>query len=611
MMGISVKEYDELVSRFDRSGLKQAVNMHTFASDVLKIPENVPETVLGRAAQVAGNTATAKPVRGALNKYGFQAGEGFNVAASYMMAVRRRMKERKITDITKLTEDDWAHIQVRGSDYALAMHRANASQYQYGLLSLPMQFLSFTHKVFLTFLRAMPEKLGGTLGNKGFTKAEARKLLAGQFLLFGGAGFGVKDWTEKKLTDMGLDKYAGGAVVDLLSGGMLDMVLDASLQKVVDDPELDLPFDEFLAPGANIINVMRSFYEAGAEKAPVETLLGPSATTTSRLLEAAAYGFMLYDADETKWTTEEKLSMILDASLAGMATGYNNYLKGRLAWETGVMLSQSGVPHNYHATHAEAVAKGLIGINSSGAKDLWEMTKDIREKEKDLTEIAQTFHQRVLNLTQMYAGESTWSKEYFQNRLAMEKSLLQSLPPEERAFVLQKVREMEASRQPDKQGIADYIVQAVSKNIPTATEWLIYRMRESNAIDPEDLPALEELVRSSGKELAEAGEKMDLSLQQDKTTLDGLDDVPEIPLDFNRGTVTFGDRRSQEGGTQPPPPRASTAPSLSQQDREALAAKAKALPFGDLEGRAAIARQLGASEDDIQRILSKAPRSSK
>jgi len=577
MMGVSLKEYDELVAQFNRSGLVEAVNMHTFASDLMKAPVEDAASRAGQIGKSAADIASAGPVRRALNKFGFQAGESFNVAASYMMAVRKIKAEKGYKKLTQFTQADWREAQARGSNYALAMHRANASKYQYGLLSLPMQFMSFTHKVFLTFLQALPDSMGGRLGNKSFTKGEARKLLAGQFLLFGASGFSLKPEAEQFLVKAGLDKYANGLVVDILSGGFLDIILDAAIQKAVNDPDLDLPFDEFLAPGANFLNVVRSFWEAGTKKTMVETALGPSFMTSSRLIEAASIANDMMRVDFPEWTPEQELEIVLDATLAGLASGYNDYLKARLAWRTGELLSQAGVPHKYNASREEALAKGLFGITSTGQKELWALTKDMRERQKELDQIASEYHARILNITQIYAEGDTYSPEYYRNRIALERAVLQGLPPEERTYVLEKFDALEAARKPTNDGVADYITQALSKNAPTPTEWLIYRLRQSNAVEPEDLPALETMLREQQKSLEATGELWDQTLEGSDAAIKKLEEQRMNPA---RGPMT-------------------------RQEREALRDKALALPEGDLQGRAAIARQLGASEEEIQKILSR------
>lgn len=556
MMGLSTDEYDRLIQEFDRSGLKQAVNMHTFQSDVVSdLGRTHMETKTGRAAQLTGDVLTAKPVRDVANKYGFQAGEGYNVAASYMMALRRTMKEGKMKSLLELDTKQWRQVQERASNYALAMVRPNASAYQYGIFSLPMQFLSFTHKVALTL----------TFQNKAITRTEAGKLLAGQLLMFGGAGIALKDETRTWLQDSGLDLPE--PVVDLISGGMVDMVLDYAIQKAVGDPDLDLPFDEFLAPGANVINVLKSFYEAGFENTPAETALGPSATTAGRLLEAAKVGYMVGSVDYPTKSPEEELRIVLDAVLSGVASGYNDYLKGSLAWHTGKLLSNAGIPHSYHATREEALAKGLFGITAESKNELFKMSKDFKDREKDLNEIADEFQARMLRLGEMYSN-GTFNSDYIIDKIAAEKWLLAGLPEEERTYVLDRVRTKEANRPPNQPSIADLIIAGLNKGVPVGAESLIKDIERSKTIAPKDKAPLIELIRKQDTQLREAGQ------------------LWERELDVSARQVT----------------------ELTEAQKNALAKKAKSLPPEDLEGRAAIAAQLGASQEEIDAIMAKAPR---
>lgn len=514
MMGMSLKDYDTLVRRFNDSGLAQAVNMHTFASDVSKIPEHIPETTAGKVGQVTARTATVKPVRDALNKYGFQAGEGFNVAASYMMAVRRTMKEGKLKKISQLTEDDWMSVQARASNYALAMHRANASKYQYGFMSMPMQFLSFTHKVLLTFLQsdfALGRVTG--LGNKAFTHMEANKIVLGQFLLFGGAGFGLKDEAEKFLVENGMDRYMDGAVVDMLAGGFLDILLDKSIQKALGDPELDFPFDEFLAPGANFVNVMKNAWEIGTEKPLLESMLGPGATAGSQIMQAYTLASTIFSAEDPEWSELEQYRMIMDAVLGGLAAGYNDYLTARLAWKTGILLSKQGIPHDYHATREEALAKGLFGLNPQGGKDLWELTKDGMDKKRSLDEIARSYFANINTLTLKFAQEGQYSQEYYLNSVRMHQALLSSLEPEERRYVMEQVRRMEKDKRPENDSIGDKIIGFINQGVPLPTDWLIYRLERSSAVSPEDKEALKRMLRDQEKALQGYSDNLDMTLE--------------------------------------------------------------------------------------------------
>jgi len=569
LMGLSKEEYSRLLTEFDRSGVAQAVNLHTFAGDMMMDAAAHRTTPAGRGLQTAANTATAKPVRDALNRYGFVAGEQFNVAASYMMALRRIMSENNYKSLLELKPEDWARVQTRGSNYALAMHRANASKYQYGLLSLPMQFLSFTHKVALTFLRALPAKAGGNLGNKAFTQAEAGKIIAGQYLLFGAAGFGVKPEIESWLTENNMEHYVGTTVVDLLSGGVLDMLLDSAVQKAVGDPELDLPFDEFLAPGANIINTMRMFWEAAVDKVPVESVLGPSLQTTSRILESAAVAGLITSVDFPEYTPAEEFRIVLDAVLGGVASGYNDYMQAKLMYHTGMMLSTGGVPHHMEASRAEALAKGLFGVTSEKQRDLWHLTKDIRAKEQDLKAIAAEYHSRHLKLAAMYET-GQWTSEYYRNKIAMERSVLGALDPEERTFVMAEFNALEKKRQASRDGVSDMVMRGIERNVPMPADWLTYRIEKSTAIKPEDKEPLVRLIQNEAQMLREAGNLWDSQLAQADSNI----------VEFDSKLRANEEQRAQ-----------------LKRYKEAKT----------LREKAAIAREMGATQEEIDAIMSRAP----
>lgn len=603
LMGVSLDEYDTLVAKFNQSGLAQTVNLHTFASDVMPEASQVPTSALGKGADMAVGAATARPIRKLANKWGFQAGEGYNVAASYMMAVRRIRKEKGYKKLTQMTDEDWTEATSRGSNYALAMHRANASRYQYGLLSLPMQFLSFTHKVFLTFLQALPDKMGGKLGNKAFTKAEARKILVGQYLMFGAAGFGLKPEAEQFLTSIGMEKYADGKVVELLAGGFLDMMLDYALQKAIDDPEIDLPFDEFLAPGANVVNTIRSFWEAGFENSVAETLVGPSGQTVGRLYEAAQIASDMAKVDYPEWTPEQELGIVLESTLAGFASGYNDYLKARLAWRTGELLSQAGVPHKYHASREEAIAKGMFGVTSTGQKELWALTMDVKNRTMELDGIAKEYHDRMLKVTQIYANQDQWSYEYYRNRIAMERAVLAALPEEERRYVLQKFDALEAGRKLENAGIVDTLIGAIGKGGAMPADWLIYRLKQSNAVEPKDLPILIEEIKKHDKALKDAGPLWDQKLERSDEVIQELE---ALDIAGRRQPQPSGPPRSLVKPTPDTPKAFQPSGTLSEEQKTALLLRAKATQ--NLDEKADIARQLGASEEDIQKILAKAPR---
>ena len=79
-----------------------------------------------------------------------------NVTGSYMVALRRFMKNNEIEDLTKIDSSGWNAIRVDTSNLALGMVRPNNMAYQQGMFSIMLQFMSFQHKAFIALMGLNP-----------------------------------------------------------------------------------------------------------------------------------------------------------------------------------------------------------------------------------------------------------------------------------------------------------------------------------------------------------------------------------------------------------------------------------------------------------------------
>jgi hypothetical protein len=302
--------------------------------------------------------------------------------------------------------------------------------------------------------------------------------------------------------------------------------------------------------------------------------------------------------DYPEMSPQEESKFLLDAVLNGFASGYNDFLKARLMWKSKQILSAGGIPQDYEATHEEALARGLFGMSSAGQKDLWALTKDMNERMKALDEVATTYHEKILNLTTLYANKDSYSHEYFRNRLAQERAMLMGLEPEERTYVMKKFGDLENSRKVTHDSVTDRILDVIMKNGPTATEYLIHRVNQSEAIDPKDKGKLTDEIRKHGEALDKAGELWDPLLEKTDQTMQDMPDklggrtAPAPP--YARGKI--------KGNT---PPRKKPE-ELTEEEKKELGRRA--LESDSLQEKADIARQLGADEDEVAALLAKAPR---
>jgi len=434
LMGVTEQEYLKLIEEFDKSGLTQAIDVHSFGGETARRVDVTPQSKAGDVAQTAVGAATLRPLRTVARRQGFERGEGFNVAASWLMALRQYRKEHGNKAIGALTGDDWEAIKALGSNYGLAMVRPNASDFQYGILSLPLQFVQFSHKIFLTMLRGVPG--AAPLGNKTFTVAQARKLIAGQMLLFGaGAGFGIKPEVESLLESSGMGHLIGTTASDILVGGIVDWFLDESLQAITGDEDLNLAFDEFLAPGANVINIARNMYEVAFETALFDGFLGPSENTFSRYLDG--YRLARFAVTKPDWTPQQRAIRALDAIAAGAAAGYSDFFKARLAARQGVWMTKAGQRTEVEAKWAEIMAKGLLGLNTEARISQYEDITRSKEYKEQLDGVGREFAKVTMRAHAAW-GEKKIPQASLESQILGQLALAEvGLDPEEYNYVVE------------------------------------------------------------------------------------------------------------------------------------------------------------------------------
>ncbi len=521
LMGLGIDEYKLLIQQYENSGLLQTVNVHSFAGDIRHGERVTPETTAGRVGDFLWGAATLRPIREGMEKYGFQLGEQFNLSGSYMAALKVYTKDAKIAKLTDMTAADWKNVGQKASDYALGMNRANSSKYQYGLVSLPLQFLSFTHKTFMVMLKAATF---GKVGPQSITVGDAYKILLGQAILFGGAGFGMKPEVEDALAKSGFGNLVGTEVSDIIAGGFVDYIFDKALQSVADDAELDLPFDEFLAPGANVINVLRKMVEAVMEAPAGETALGPSVSPLSGITKAVGVARTLSVAEELPGTPMEKAEIVANAFLGGIAQGYSNATQAYSAAQMGRWLTQGGDPTAVETKWAEVMAKGLLGMNPQSVIDTHYILKDLREAENEIKTDAKRYYEQTNMIINLWADQKIGDQELLA-KLAMEKAVLSTLPEEYRLAVRDELHKMYMRDKGQRAGIEFVIANAISRGVP-ADETLRARIANTPAIQDEGQRAsLLQWLDLRLKEQKEAVDKAKENVNRDIETAKELSDA--------------------------------------------------------------------------------------
>ncbi len=356
VMGLSRKEYKRLVEEFNRSGLLETVDVHTFNSSARQATKiGLKDTHLSRGYnQLRG---AVKGTRDTFQK-GFDIGEKNNLTFTYMVALRRALKNTNTNSLTSFTRTDWDAIAIDASNLALAMTRPNKFGYQGGAIGVMTQFLSFSHKAAL-----------GVLGkNPAISNKEGMKILLSGYLLFGSNIFGAEDEAREYLAQMGLSRHTeaeilpGISLADLMTAGLIESGFNAILTATTEEQkELDLGF---LAPGANIVQIYETVLEAVSES-PEKGLLGPFYNPASGFLKGVEFTRnMVQHSDRSP---SEKFTKSADALLRNTLSGYNHANRAMLAYTMGQWLDKDGDKLPLRPVLNTILARGLLGVHSEEA----------------------------------------------------------------------------------------------------------------------------------------------------------------------------------------------------------------------------------------------------
>jgi hypothetical protein len=395
MLGYDELELEVLMREFQASGLVDTVNVHSYAGGTTKEGKVTRNTVGGRAVAATSDTATSAANR--VRAIGFDLGEQFNVTASYLMALRRTMKDKGYKKLTQLDQDEWDQIANRGSQYALSMHKANAAQWQYGLVSLPMQFLQFSHKWLLTALGTSKTMRKAGLANQQFTQEEAWRIMIAQGILWGGAGMGVKPLMENWINSY--DPTGSKLTQDqrnLITGGLTDWGVNEILQNTLKDPELSFAIDETFAPAAGFEMTWEKIMEVATEPMMFyEPLLGPAGEVATRYGKAVAFGQAVTGQGFAHWDTRTRTQAVIEAAAAGLFSQYSDILKVRLANKMGQWTNQAGMPTGLEATWEELVVKGTLGVNPDKLLNYYDYVGNLGDLKRTIKEDAREHANRL------------------------------------------------------------------------------------------------------------------------------------------------------------------------------------------------------------------------
>jgi len=440
LMGVPEKEYLEIVQDFRNSGLPFSIDSHLFVRDaVIELSKKIEVSMAGKVSRhlreipiIALRTA---------KKVGFDFGEYNNLASTYLLA-RRRYLARESKTTKNLTRADKLNIGAEARQLALSMTEAGSFGYQKGAFSLMTQFYSIQQKAFLAVL---PQKLGG---NKFFTAQEKLRIGLGQTLMYGTAGFGLKEIYEKSRDFMGVEP---NPIVDkAIKGGLADIVLNASITAATGD-DTNLVFANDLAPASGTIKsageLVLGIFSGGTDVA--ELAFGPSYDAGGRLWRAGKITKDIMVAPDL--SIPEQLTRAVNSSLS-VLSGYNNYLKASAAKNLGFHVNNSGDPV-VKASWSESIGQ-MFGFRSNAVDEYYRMQQSLHSFNSSggksgsadhLKEIAKQYYKRMSAIAAKFSSESPQNLDdlqmkRFNEAIRTEAIILSVLDPNDREFVLNEFR---------------------------------------------------------------------------------------------------------------------------------------------------------------------------
>lgn len=379
MMGLTSKEFKTLIKEFEKSGAIDVVDSHAFAGGSASFhrvatpdPGLINATTHKVKQGVVGVTSLARK--------GFDLGEGFNKLGTYNVAWRRVMKEKGYKSLTELTEADWAKVKIDTDNLSLAMTRPNNAPYQSGLLSVSTQFLSFTHKVAQAMLGANP----------ALSKVETGKMWASMYVLFGANMFGARDYVRQNMIGLDLDIYLdqvipdypgipnGTTVIDLLSGGLIQTLVNKTMEWTDDDWQA-IDTENFTP----VLNATQ-FYEMALEGVLAlepAALLGPFGNRATAALRAFDFAANTVEGLDNM-DVADKFTLIAKHVTMELFPQFSDIVLAHLSYDLGRMYHKSGESLDLEPTWAAMVARGLVGAHTMEEVAFFRMQDSIQDSDK-------------------------------------------------------------------------------------------------------------------------------------------------------------------------------------------------------------------------------------
>lgn len=429
-MGLTQKEYKVLVREFDRSGLIDLVDVHSFAggtrqSKKLALPRGNSRlgTIGYRAKQIPVE------VRQAMQRFGFNLGEQANQVFTYNLALRRAMERNGYDSLLQMTRSDWDKLRVESSNLALGMVRPNSFGYQTGAVGVATQFLSFSHKAALGLLGLNPAIKG----------ADALKILFGTYTLYGANMFGARDWAAEQLERIGVPDQEipgteGATLIDLISAGLIETTFNMIGDMSSDDwKDIDL---SPLAPGLDVERIVTDQI-GGLLDQPAQTVFGAFGNVFSKTLMSYHFASTMMEA-RPDMAPSEKFTRSAAALMQGAFPAYNDAVMAYIGYQHNQWYTSAFEPMELRPTMNTLLARGIFGAQNMEQVGWYRLQNQIWEDEQNVKNVVEETRRFFLREIALY-GEGKVTDAQFEDQIIAVANLFEEFPEGVRQEIVRRI----------------------------------------------------------------------------------------------------------------------------------------------------------------------------
>lgn len=396
-LGVGGKDFDKIVEGWKELGYDAMVAGHMFSFGTVAD---------GRIASRSRAGLAAEKVVEKIKRYGIDAGVTTDYRAAYLVSLNRwKMEHGKRFPRNR---EEWQEVGSFSSQLAMNMNRSDTLLSQKGWTSVALQFMAHQFKmsgrIMSGVTAALPGKASKILAEEGFTRAERLRLGAYQGLMYGGAGYGVANFSGmlEEQTGVAIPAEVKLAIDEGAVGYMGSKMFEMAVSP--DDP-VDFAFSETLAPANFVAGMVGAMMSGSAVTDGLHLTLDniPATGMGKRFFESMQMGASMVGLPVYSQEITNAEAWLAGATKVAQAIPFvNNIVRGMALVNTGQVVDSTGTPV-MEAAGGAGLIRALTGIQTRDEKALQAVQEEFMGKYQATSEDG-----RVGALKEQAEGDWRW-----------------------------------------------------------------------------------------------------------------------------------------------------------------------------------------------------------